>query len=194
MNIPGQLAKTTLGDVLGGLHRAEISGVLELIEGGGSRVHRIFLSHGLVDAVETPLAAQALAAQALAARAPGDHGVLERLEAMFRIREAAVRFSARRLGVPGLLKCQPLVPAEFLHGRPRARARASALPRSERSSAYRLLGLEASASRADVQSAFRKLARVFHPDRHPRATPREREALKQRFALVSAAYHSLEQG
>ncbi len=48
----------TLGDLLGLLHRSGCSGTLELIEGKGSsrgRSHRISLSSGLVDRVETPL-------------------------------------------------------------------------------------------------------------------------------------------
>src|SRR5689334_11210166 len=56
MNLPGRLTRTTLGDLLGMLHRAGASGVLELVEPSGSRAgksHRVFLSGGLVDDVET---------------------------------------------------------------------------------------------------------------------------------------------
>jgi DnaJ-domain-containing protein 1 len=51
MNLPGRLRTTTLGDLLGMLHRAEASGTLELAEDAG-RAHRIYLSRGLVVAVE----------------------------------------------------------------------------------------------------------------------------------------------
>jgi hypothetical protein len=58
MQLPGRLRLTTLGDVLGALHRAQASGVLELVEGEGAsagRSHRIFLRAGLVEDVETAL-------------------------------------------------------------------------------------------------------------------------------------------
>jgi DnaJ-domain-containing protein 1 len=53
MNLPGRLTKTTLGDLLGMLHRAGATGVLELVEASAGRTHRVFLSAGLVDDVET---------------------------------------------------------------------------------------------------------------------------------------------
>jgi hypothetical protein len=54
MNLPGRLTRTTLGDLLGVLHRAGASGVLELVEpSGAGRTHRVFLTAGLVDDVET---------------------------------------------------------------------------------------------------------------------------------------------
>lgn len=51
MILPGQLASTTLGDLLGTLYRARASGALELVEMRG-RLHRIFVRQGLVFAVE----------------------------------------------------------------------------------------------------------------------------------------------
>jgi DnaJ-domain-containing protein 1 len=56
MNLPGRLSRTTLGDLLGMLHRAGASGVLELLEATGAhagRSHRVFLAGGLVDDVDT---------------------------------------------------------------------------------------------------------------------------------------------
>lgn len=62
MQLPGRLASTTLGDLLGTLYRGNATGVLELSEmaspGGGARppgVHRIHLLSGLVASVETAL-------------------------------------------------------------------------------------------------------------------------------------------
>ena len=58
MNLPGRLKLTTLGDLLGDLHRAKASGVLELFELDGfnaGRCHRIFLDAGLVDGVDSSL-------------------------------------------------------------------------------------------------------------------------------------------
>jgi hypothetical protein len=51
MQLPGRLRSTTLGDLLGSLHRARATGTLELSEFHG-RVHRVHLSRGLVVAVE----------------------------------------------------------------------------------------------------------------------------------------------
>jgi len=51
MQLPGRLRTTTLGDLLGTLHRARATGTLELAEFHG-RTHRVHLSRGLVVAVE----------------------------------------------------------------------------------------------------------------------------------------------
>jgi hypothetical protein len=60
MQLPGRLKATTLGDLLGALHRAQSSGTLELVEDRG-RTHRVHLSAGLVVAVELDGAAPSLA-------------------------------------------------------------------------------------------------------------------------------------
>jgi len=59
MQLPGRLKATTLGDLLGSLHRGRASGTLELVEPGG-RAHRVHLSNGLVIAVEVDRAASSL--------------------------------------------------------------------------------------------------------------------------------------
>ena len=59
MQLPGRLKATTLGDLLGSLHRGRVSGTLELVEASG-RAHRIHLSNGLVTAVEVDRAASSL--------------------------------------------------------------------------------------------------------------------------------------
>ncbi len=60
MQLPGRLKATTLGDLLGALHRSAASGTLELAEANG-RVHRIHLASGLVTAVELDRASASLA-------------------------------------------------------------------------------------------------------------------------------------
>jgi DnaJ-domain-containing protein 1 len=60
MQLPGRLRSTTLGDLLGTLHRADATGALELAEDRG-RVHRVHLSQGRVAAVEFDGAAATLA-------------------------------------------------------------------------------------------------------------------------------------
>jgi DnaJ-domain-containing protein 1 len=59
MQLPGRLKATTLGDLLGALHRGTASGTLELVETNG-RAHRVHLAHGLVTAVEVDRAAASL--------------------------------------------------------------------------------------------------------------------------------------
>jgi len=60
MLLPGRLRHTTLGDLLGTLHRARAHGTLELAEDLG-RTHRIHVADGLVVAVEYDGAAATLA-------------------------------------------------------------------------------------------------------------------------------------
>lgn len=62
MRLPSRLAASTLGDLLGALHRSRTTGLLELFEVPGAvasavpgRRHRIHLFCGLVAGVETPL-------------------------------------------------------------------------------------------------------------------------------------------
>lgn len=60
MQLPGRLKATTLGDLLGALHRDRASGSLELTEPSG-RVHRVHVTSGLVTAVEVDRASASLA-------------------------------------------------------------------------------------------------------------------------------------
>lgn len=55
MQLPSKLSQSTLGDLLGALHRARTTGQLELCElpPNAGRTHRIHLTLGLVSAVET---------------------------------------------------------------------------------------------------------------------------------------------
>jgi DnaJ-domain-containing protein 1 len=184
MNLPGRLNKTTLGDLLGSLCRAGISGVLELVEAEGvraGRVHRIYLDRGRVDDVDTTLPRDA-DRERLGAR----------LDALFRISEALIRFRTRmpRRGAGA----RPLDPSEFLPNRPRARERGgpATVSRRERTiRALRVLGLGPGARPEDVREAFRRMARESHPDRHPGASPEERRRLLSRFSELSAAYHTV---
>jgi hypothetical protein len=60
MLLPGRLRATSLGDLLGSLHRAGATGTLELVEDRG-RTHRIHVAAGLVVAVELDGTAPSLA-------------------------------------------------------------------------------------------------------------------------------------
>jgi len=58
MQLPGRLRLTTLGDLLGALHRACASGILELVEVEGARAgrsHRVVFDGGLIEDVDTSL-------------------------------------------------------------------------------------------------------------------------------------------
>ena len=58
MQLPGRLRFTTLGDLLGALHRACASGILELVEVEGARAgrsHRVVFDGGLIEDVDTSL-------------------------------------------------------------------------------------------------------------------------------------------
>jgi hypothetical protein len=59
MNLPGRLRLTTLGDVLGALHRSGASGVLELGEDRGV-THRVYWMQGMITQVDTDLFRQRL--------------------------------------------------------------------------------------------------------------------------------------
>jgi len=60
MHLPGRLRSTTLGDLLGTLHRAGATGTLELAEVRG-RTHRVHMLRGYVAAVELDGASASLA-------------------------------------------------------------------------------------------------------------------------------------
>jgi hypothetical protein len=219
MQLPGQLKNTTLGDLLGALHRDRASGVLELIEPDG-RLHRIELREGDVEHVETdrggPLLGDLLGLDDLpfdtndlrlgeALLAEGRIGrhqlaqalrrqAIARLECLFGIEEASIRFRAPRPLDDDPTSPRPLGGSEFLSGRPRHRARNSThvFPEARRSEgALSVLGLGAGASREDIRRAFRELARQHHPDRRPGAGHRERLEMLRRFAEISRAYHTL---
>lgn len=184
MNLPGKLRHSTLGDLLGTLHRAELSGVLALRELQGitaGRCHKIHLWRGLVVAVET-------------------EGVLEtqefetkrQLEQLFHLSDAELSFHVARRGVVGEV---PLAPADFLHGRPRGRDRSkqTRVPEGSllRRRALALLGLSSTATLREIQRAFREQAFRLHPDRHPGATEARRSELTSALARLTQAYRIL---
>jgi|CZKU01.1.fsa_nt_gi hypothetical protein len=76
MDLPGRLRSTTLGDLLGALHRAGSTGTVELTEDQG-RLHRVYLAQGLVTAVELDGATPSLA-EILRGDRAADEDVLRR--------------------------------------------------------------------------------------------------------------------
>jgi DnaJ-domain-containing protein 1 len=116
-----------------------------------------------------------------------------RLESVFRLADGLIRFHVRPAALRGRFGAV-LGPREFLHGRRRARAdggsRATAHVResSQRAEALSVLGLEPDADAATVRKAYRRLAAVHHPDRHPRAGATELSDLVRKFTRITAAY------
>ncbi|HEY8041523.1 MAG TPA: J domain-containing protein [Polyangiaceae bacterium] len=76
MHLPGRLKATTLGDLLGALHRASATGTLELVEDRG-RAHRVHVARGAVVAVDLDGAAPSLA-EILRRERAADDDVLRR--------------------------------------------------------------------------------------------------------------------
>lgn len=76
MRLAGRLKATSLGDLLGTLHRASATGTLELTEDSG-RMHRVHLRMGLVSAVDLDGASAPLA-ELLRARGAVDERTLQR--------------------------------------------------------------------------------------------------------------------
>lgn len=219
MQLPGQLKNTTLGDLLGALHRESASGALELIEPDGRR-HRVDLREGEVEHVETdrggPLLGdllqltelpeagdeqrlgEVLLDQGLVSRAELTEALrkqaLARLERLYAIQKAAVRFHAPRPEPEDPTAPRRLERGEFLDGRPRHRPRGQAQASTKehpKTGALKVLGLGVGATTDDVRRAFRELAQKLHPDRHPGASTDERQRLFREFAEISRAYHTL---
>jgi DnaJ domain len=130
--------------------------------------------------------------------------IQSRLHALESVQDAQVLFRVVVKAPRGALSERPLTPAEFLHGRLRARDRATwsqsssnNRPRTAsgvsagRSEALRILGLHGDASADAVKKVYRKLALTLHPDVHPRASTEERASLSARFQEVTTAYQAL---
>jgi hypothetical protein len=216
VELPGSLQRSTLGDVLGALHRARVTGTLWLHELGSEREHRhvIVWRDGLIHQVETTRRrAPGASASVCGAAADWTHSeeatpgeLLERLEALFELERA--RLSFRVMGPRPAHAPAPLGPSEFLHGRRRSRdvggpsatveeprrpepAPPRPAPEPLRVQALRLLGLQGEPPVDDVRAAFRRLARQWHPDRHPGASEPARAALGRHFARITGAYEHL---
>lgn len=58
-------------------------------------------------------------------------------------------------------------------------------------SAYKVLGINTSANKSEIKTAYRKLAKKFHPDRHPKAGSEQLVVLQEKFYKISEAYDTL---
>lgn len=190
LELPGRLERSTLGDVLGALHRAGATGALRIDEVGpdGSRQHVIYLRDGLIADIESGAAAPVAGCSP---REREQH-CLEQLEPLFGLTHA--RLSFRVMGQRPERSREPLEPPQFLHGRRRRRDAAAREARAHdagRQRALALLGLSGEPTPEAIRAAFRQLALRWHPDRHPDAGELTRAALCRRFAQISSAYREL---
>jgi len=220
VELPGSLERSTLGDVLGALHRDRVTGTLTLQEVGNGTVHQHVIGwrDGLIHHVETTRRLTSRAPLGRLAAAHWTHEGAERaelvarLEALFQLTRAKLSF--RVMGPRPPRTSLPLGPSEFLHGRRRSRdvggtprppapearppqsppvapPRVPPLAETPRARALRTLGLQGEPGVDTVRAAFRQLARRWHPDRHPGASEQTRAVLCQRFAQISGAYEQL---
>lgn len=218
VELPGSLERSTLGDVLGALHRERVTGTLQLHELSGGREHRhvIVWRDGLIHHVETTRRALASdparrrAAEGWTSDDPQRSELLERLEGLFGLTQAKLSF--RVMGPRPPRAPAPLGPTEFLHGRRRSRDGGPRTPspppiepegvrtrtppppvqhESPRARALRTLGLAGDPGTDAVRAAFRQLAWRWHPDRHPTASESARAVLCRRFAQITGAYEQL---
>ena len=58
-------------------------------------------------------------------------------------------------------------------------------------SLFEVLGVEPGASRAEINAAYKKKARVYHPDRVAALDPEVREMAELRMKEINAAYGEL---
>jgi hypothetical protein len=221
MQLPGRLSATTLGDVLGALHRRRTTGVLVLTEPDAARVHRIYFAVGLVVGIETGLPVPSLGA---ILRGAGRLSAGESADVERRVRAGdrrpigeilAAETSVSRADVDAAVQAQLRATLDGLFaiedaaiafhpsaGAPRAARRTGLLTprdflhgrrraRDARARALELLGLATGADRDAVRRAFRRVAGELHPDRRVAASSAERRRAAERFAAMSAAYHLL---
>jgi hypothetical protein len=212
LELPGSLERSTLGDVLGALHRERVTGALQLDELGAGQGHShvIYWHDGLIHHIESTRRAPLPGGRrhVLQHRHAHEHWArddslkrqrLEQLEGLFGLARAKISF--RVMGRRPALARDPLEPEEFLHGRQRQRgdepspspptAQPRLPPDTPRERALRTLGLSGQPDPDAVRAAFRQMARRWHPDRHPRVGEQTRAALCRRFVLIATAYEQL---
>jgi len=56
---------------------------------------------------------------------------------------------------------------------------------------YEILGISRGISPDEIQKAYRKLARQYHPDRHQKKSPQERKKSEEKFKEIGEAYEVL---
>jgi hypothetical protein len=126
-----------------------------------------------------------------------------KLEQLELLPDACIRFHVTVRAPRGAVTDTPLSAGVFLRGKRRARDRAPTSASSSRAPvrgpepravpcpARSLLGVSPDAGLPEIRSAYRRLARAYHPDLHPTASDDERRAMSDRFRAVTEAYRAL---
>ena len=65
--------------------------------------------------------------------------------------------------------------------------------RSPRDNPYRVLGLDAEASQAEIDLAYRRLMSQYHPDRFAGAAPELRRQAETKARAINSAYDRIQQ-
>ena len=100
------------------------------------------------------------------------------------------RFS-ERFGAPASKEREPRQGPQKDPRQERPRSTAPPKPVAPPSPALGVLGLGVGASKAEVASAYRRLARTYHPDKVAHLAPEVREFAEERMKEINAAYSEL---
>ncbi len=116
-----------------------------------------------------------------------------RLEALFALIDAELRFHPARPLPPGVAEQAPMSARETFHQRARRRDRGgrAAPTTGPRAAALGVLGLGAEATLAEVRQRYRERVRALHPDLAPTATEAERARRVAELRAVLDAYRAL---
>lgn len=116
-----------------------------------------------------------------------------RLDALYALGDAELRFHAARPLPPGSSEQVPMDARETFHGRLRRRDRTQrpAGRASSRQAALAALGLTAEASDDEIRSRYRARVRALHPDHAPTENDRARQRQVSELRAVIEAYRVL---
>lgn len=116
-----------------------------------------------------------------------------RLDALFDLEDATLRFEAPRPLPPGGAEQPPMSARETFHQRARRRDRGhgGGAMAEARAVACAVLGVAPDASSAAVRQRFRERVRALHPDLAPTVSDDERAAREAALRAVLAAYRAL---
>jgi hypothetical protein len=131
----------------------------------------------------------------------------ERLERLYALADAEVRFRVARPLPAGASEQTPLSPRDVFHGRPRRRARAGndardttgyvpfarprATPADPRAPWLAVLGLASGATPEQIRAAYKRMVLALHPDRAPETSEADRAARARKLVAVVEAYRKL---
>ncbi len=116
-----------------------------------------------------------------------------RLDALYGLADADLRFHAARPLPPGSAEQSPMSAGEAFHGRARRRdrVRAPTHPGGDRRRALRVLGLDEATTPTQLRARYRERVTALHPDHAVNLDERERERRVAELRAVIDAYRSL---